>query len=103
MDTTKSVSGDVTLNLCFCILCNLRVSFTFWCVRGAKRRCTIFRARVDPMRIPQKARMTRYDELVFLNRVGSTGHVLCSGASGPRNVDALFFMLELTRCDLRVT
>jgi hypothetical protein len=28
----------------------------FMCVRGMKRRCTIFHARVRPLRIPQKAR-----------------------------------------------
>jgi hypothetical protein len=34
-----------------------------------------------------------YVELVFLHPVGSTGHVVHSGASRAPNVDAVFFML----------
>jgi hypothetical protein len=37
---------------------------------------------------------TRYTEHVFLNPVGSTGHVVHYVASGAQNVDALFFMLR---------
>jgi hypothetical protein len=36
---------------------------------------------------------TRYDELVFLPPMGSTGDLMHSGASRPSNVDPLFFML----------
>jgi hypothetical protein len=35
----------------------------------------------------------RYAELVFLHLVGSVSHVVHSGASGPQNIDAPFFML----------
>jgi hypothetical protein len=41
----------------------------------------------------KKRAKTCYAELVFLHPVGSTGHVVHSGAFGAGNVDALFFML----------
>jgi hypothetical protein len=41
----------------------------------------------------------RYVEHVFLHSVGSVGHVMCYVASGVRNVDALFFMLNCTGAD----
>jgi hypothetical protein len=37
---------------------------------------------------------TRYVELVCLHLEGSVSQVVHSGTYGPRNVDALFFMLE---------
>jgi hypothetical protein len=43
---------------------------------------------------PQKSDGAHYTELVFLHLVGSTGHVVHFGASGARNINKLFFMLE---------
>jgi hypothetical protein len=41
----------------------------------------------------KKHAVTRYIELLFLHLVGSTGHIVHSGASEATNVDALFIML----------
>jgi hypothetical protein len=45
-----------------------------------------------PLRIPNS-----YAKLVFLHPMVSTGHVVHSGAFGPRNINALFFMLGWDR------
>jgi hypothetical protein len=42
----------------------------------------------------KKRVVTHHAELVFLHPVGFVGHVMHFGASGVRNVIALFFMLE---------
>jgi hypothetical protein len=70
----------------------------FWCVWGVKYRSTIFHARVGQVRFHIKRSGTCCTELVFLHPVGSTGHVVHSGASGAQNVIALFLMLEWSRC-----
>jgi hypothetical protein len=54
-------------------------------------QCTIFHARVGLVD-SKKCTRTRYAERAFLHPAGSAGHVAHSGASGARNVNALFFM-----------
>jgi hypothetical protein len=57
-----------------------------------KCRRTIFCDRVSRCGFHKKHGWTCYSELVLLHPVGSAGHVVDSGASGPQNIDALFFM-----------
>jgi hypothetical protein len=41
---------------------------------------------------------TRYAELVLLHLVWYAGHIVCSGAFGAWNIDALYLMLMWARC-----
>jgi hypothetical protein len=62
-------------------------------VRGGKYRCTTFHARVGMVRFTEKARRDKLHRACIFASVGSAGHVVHSGASVARNVDALFCML----------
>jgi hypothetical protein len=63
-----------------------------------KRRCTILLPRVGPVRIPRKCVGTPNAECLFLHPLVSAGHVAHFGASGARNIVAIFFMLWWDRC-----
>jgi hypothetical protein len=54
----------------------------FWCIRGAKHQCTIFYALVGLAGFLKKRTGKIYVELVFLDLVGSAGHVVHSDISG---------------------
>jgi hypothetical protein len=68
-----------------------------------KCRHTLFMLWWARFRSDKKCAGTRYAELVFLHTVGSTCHVVCSGVSGMRNVDALFFMIRWAQCGANKT
>jgi hypothetical protein len=44
----------------------------------------------------KKRARTHYSELVFLHTVGSAGHIVLSGAAGPRNIVTLSFFSDGT-------
>jgi hypothetical protein len=48
----------------------------------------------------KKCGRTCYAELRFLHLVGSAGHIVHSGASRLRNIEALFFMVGWAWCGL---
>jgi hypothetical protein len=53
--------------------------------------------RWDPYGFHKKHVGTRYAERVFLHPVGYAAHVVHSGVSGARNIDAQFFMFDWDR------
>jgi hypothetical protein len=56
-----------------------------------------FMLRCDRYGFDKKCAGTLYSKLVVLHPVGYTGHVLHSGTSRARNVNALFFILGWDR------
>jgi hypothetical protein len=96
-DTTKTASGYVTLNLCFSMQWDLRVTYCVLVRPGHTTSMQYFSCSGGPGSDPTKSVETRYGEHVFLCQVGSMGHVVHSCASGAQNVDPLFFMLGWAR------
>jgi hypothetical protein len=92
--STRSVSGDITPNLCFCIRCDLRSHSVLWSLQVMKRWCTIFHAWVGWVWNPHKVLRDTLRQTCVLQPLRSTSHVVHSDVSGPRCVDALFFMLR---------
>jgi hypothetical protein len=69
----------------------------FWYVWGVKHQPTIFMLGWARFGSHKNCTRARYAELVFLHLVGSTGHIVCSGAPRMQNVDTLFFMVGCAR------
>jgi hypothetical protein len=76
-------------------ICGSRSAFR--CIQGTKCRRTTFQALVGPVQIPQNTCQDTLAELVFLQPVGSMGHVVHS-ALEVRNIDAQFFIVGWARC-----
>jgi hypothetical protein len=52
-----------------------------------------FMHRYDQYGFNKKRIGTRYAEYVFVHLVGTVGHIVHSGVSGARNINAVFFLL----------
>jgi hypothetical protein len=80
-DSRKNAPGHVMLNLCFASGGICGSHSVLRCVWGMKRRCTIFLARVGPVRIPEKKlhRDTLCQTFVFasVGICGSRSAFLC--------------------------
>jgi hypothetical protein len=91
----QSAQGHVMPKFCFYIRSDLRVT---WCIRGVKRRHTIFCAQVGAVRFPYKVRRDTFTPILC---VFASGKICGSRSSfwGVRaaNIDTLFFILEWDR------
>jgi hypothetical protein len=95
----KSASGYLTELLFFCIRWDLRVTYCIMLCHGHEIITHYFLYSSGTSTDSTKSvRGHITPNLFFLHPVGSAGHVLDSSASMPRNVDALFFILEWARC-----
>jgi hypothetical protein len=78
----KKARGDTLRRTCTFASSGICGSHSvFRCVRGMKRRCTIFHAWVGPIHIPPKARRDTLHRTCVLHPVGSVGHVVHSSTS----------------------
>jgi hypothetical protein len=91
--SVKNAPGHDTPNQCFCLPWDLRVTCAFRCIQAAKHQRAIFHARLARCGFHRKRTRTHYTELVLLRSVESVGHVVDSGVFGPRNINALLFIL----------
>jgi hypothetical protein len=81
--STKSVSGPVTLNLCFSFWIDLRATLCIPVHPGCETSIHYFSFSCGPGAVSIKSAATRYAELMFLYLMGPVGHVVHYGASKP--------------------